>query len=702
MAIINGTAGNDTLIGTISEDTISGLEGDDSLTGDLGNDTLDGGIGADTMAGSEGDDIYYVDDAGDAVIELAGQGSDVVVSVLSYTLGDNLETLALHGNLDINGVGNSLLNVIIGNLSNNVLDGGAGADVLIGNHGNDTYLVDDSAEVVSEDFDQGTSDLVLSSVTFALNDSSFVELLTLTGAADINGTGNGLDNVITGNSGANRLDGKAGADLLIGGQGDDWYYTDHVNDTVTELAGEGYDLVVATTNFILPAYVERLSLVEGSAAAIGTGNGDDNYISGNSSNNTLNGENGNDILAGLAGNDVLDGGGGVDKLYGGLGDDTYYVDNSGDVVSENLGEGTDSVLSSVSLSLKSNVENLTLSGSAGLNGYGNTLNNILTGNSGNNVLSGGAGNDTLDGGSGLDTLKGGAGDDTYILDSLTDVMVENVAEGIDTVQTGLAYSLSLPALTHIENLILTGGSHANATGNALANVLTGNDGNNVLDGKAGADTMIGGLGNDRFYVDNSGDVVTEATSEDDDYVYARVDYTLSANVERLYLIEGSGALSGTGTDLANVLTGNSAANVLTGLLGNDSLIGGLGNDTYVFGRGDNADTIKDIDATAGNTDVLSFLTGVAYDQLWFRQSATSLVVSIIGTNDKVTVQDWFSSANNHVEQIRTVDGNHTLLDSDVQALVTAMAGLTPPASGQTSLTVEQHAVLDGVIAASWS
>jgi Ca2+-binding RTX toxin-like protein len=175
------------------------------------------------------------------------------------------------------------------------------------------------------------------------------------------------------------------------------------------------------------------------------------------------------------------------------------------VVVENPGQGTDLVNASISYILTDNFENLTLTGSANLNGTGNNLNNSLTGNTGNNILTGNAGNDTLNGGAGIDTLIGGLGDDIYVVDSTTDTITENSGEGTDIIQSSVTFDLTV--FPNIENLTLTGTAVINGTGNAGNNSLTGNGGNNtltgnagndLLNGGAGADTLTGGIGSDTF------------------------------------------------------------------------------------------------------------------------------------------------------------------------------------------------------------
>ena len=433
-----------------------------------------------------------------------------------------------------------------GAAGNDTLDGGAGADTLVGAQGDDTYGVDNLLDQVVENPGEG-ADLVFSSVSHTLGAN--VEHLTLTGTANVDGTGNTLNNALTGNAGHNLLDGGAGADTLAGGLGDDTYLLDHAGDLVIEGANEGADLVLSSVSHTLGANLENLTLT-GTANSDGTGNTLSNALTGNTGHNRL------------------DGGAGADTLAGGAGNDTYVVDNAGDLVTEGANEGIDTVLAAASCALGANVENLTLTGTAAINGTGNTLSNTLTGNIGGNLL---------DGGAGADVMIGGLGNDAYSVDNLLDQVVENPGEGTDLVFSALSYTLG----ENVENATLTGTASDSLVGNTLDNTLTGNVGNNLLDGGAGADTLVGGLGNDTYVVDNTRDIVTEnAAGQGADTVQSALSYILGANVEYLTLT-GTANINGTGNTLGNVLEGNAGNNRLDGGAGADVMIGGKGDDTYV-------------------------------------------------------------------------------------------------------------------------
>jgi Ca2+-binding RTX toxin-like protein len=754
--ILQGNGGNDFLIGGSGGDYLLGGSGNDYVEGDSGNDivygndgidTLNGGTGDDTLSGGEGADTYSYSvgdgqdvinnqqtvaaadvisfgagitaaslhltrEANDLVITFIGSPNDSIRIINQYSDPNYaLNTLRFSDASTLNvgvaalsntfyqsgGSGNDFLygyngaDVISGNSGgdyinsfggddtllggagqdtmyggdgNDLLDGGIGADVMQGGLGDDQYIVDNAYDQISEATGAGF-DRVQSSISYALTLN--VENLTLTGSA-LNGIGNALANSITGNSANNILNGGGGADTLIGGLGNDLYVVDNIGDVVVEGAAAGTDTIQSSVTYLLGANVENLAL---------SGTADIDAI-GNSLANTLTGN---------SGNNILNGGGGADTMIGGLGDDLYVVDNVGDVVTENANVGIDTVQTALTYTLSANVENLKQTGSAAINGIGNTLANTLTGNSGNNVLNGGGG---------ADTLIGGLGDDLYVIDNIGDVITEAASAGTDSVQSSVSYTLG----ANLENLTLTGTATLSATGNTLANVLTGNSanntltgdlGNDTLNGGAGADTLVGGQGGDTYIVDNIGDVITEAASSGTDTVQSAVTYTLGANLENLTLI-GSGAINATGNTLANVLTGNSGNNILTGSSGNDS---------YSLSRSSGHDTLVDSDSSAGNNDRLLFASDVSYSQLWFKHVGNDLQIDIIGTANAATIKDWYLSGANHIETLISGDSK-TLTDNHVQNLVNAMATMTEPGSGQTTLSPAQATALAPVFTANWT
>jgi Ca2+-binding RTX toxin-like protein len=610
VAFKNGFAGVEDYVFTgKSKVFFTAGEEDNAVTTGAGADTIDGGKGNDSMAGGAGNDTYFADSSDDEVTEADKGGTDTVKSSASFVLGDFVEKLELTGGADIDGTGNGLANTIIGNTGHNELSGLGGNDTLTGGEGNDTldggndkdamagggggdlYIVGIAGDKVTESSAASGDDTVESAVTYILG--KYVEDLTLT-EGNTNGTGNTDNNLIVGSDGDNILDGKAGADTLRGGKGNDTYIVDGTDTVDEETGGDGEDTIKIAATFVLGAIagIENLTLT-GSGAFNGTGTGVANKITGNSGANKLTGD---------AGNDTLDGGSGNDTMIGGADNDTYVVNSAKDKVDE-TGGGIDTVQATIAIDLTladyDGIENVALTGTAGLKATGDEQDNRLEGNDGANLLIGGVGldtliggkgNDTLDGDSGaddVDSLVGGLGNDTYLIDKLGDAVTEEEGEGTDTVRTAVSgYTLT----GNVENLVLLAGV-ASGTGNAGKNALTGNDAGNTLDGKAGADTMTGGKGDDTYFVDDAKDMVKESSgmgSGDDTVHSTAASYTLGSYVENLVLDDGG--IAGIGNTLNNVITGNVGDNTLTGGGGADTMNAGLGDDTYVI---DTKDSIAD-------------------------------------------------------------------------------------------------------------
>ena len=600
-----GTESDDALWGTAGADTISALTGVDSVYGGAGNDMLSGGAGSDYLEGGAGDDDYLFN-LGDGVDEVYDAGLLADIDTLRFGAG------IAPGDIVVTRDDYSLYLNIRGTQDTAMLG---------------SWFADDTARIERVEFAGGTV-WEAASLEERIADGRIAGTAgndRLTGAA-------GRD-IIEGFDGNDVINGAAGADTLIGGLGNDTYYVDNADDIVTELLDEGTDRVLSTVDYVLGENVENLTL-SGIDPISGIGNALANVIAGNAASNTLDGLGGDDrltggasddILIGGEGNDVLNGSDGADAMAGNLGNDTYYVDDTGDTVTELADEGADRVISTVSYTLGDNVENLTLSGTEAIDGTGNALNNVIVGNAATNsldglagddrltggasddVLLGGEGNDVLNGAAGADVMAGGLGNDSFYVDDAGDRVMEQADEGTDRVISTISYTLG----DNVENLTLSGTEAIDGTGNALNNVIVGNaatnsldglagddrltggasddvllggEGNDVLNGSDGADAMAGNLGNDTYYVDDTGDTVTELADEGADRVISTVSYTLGDNVENLTL-SGTGAIIGAGNALDNALTGNSAINLLVGGDGIDRLNGGAELDFLEGGAG---------------------------------------------------------------------------------------------------------------------
>ena len=394
---IDTVLGIDAIYATGLADSLTGGAADEIFAGFAGNDIINGGGGRNIVT-------YEFDyDFGQGLLNNAKWGNGkagltgVTVNLALGTARDGLggtDTLSniqiVHGtryidNMTAAATGSEFFgfggnDTLAGAQGNDILDGGSGADIMRGGGGDDIFYVNNTKDRVFENASEGT-DTVITYINWTLG-ANF-ENLTLSGTAR-NGIGNAAANQITGNDQNNYLDGLAGADILIGGKGDDTYVVDNAADTITELAGEGTDLVRASASFTLSAEVDNLVLT-GRGHINGTGNELANVITGNYRNN------------------VIEGGAGADRLDGGKGTDTLSYAGSSSAVTIDLNARTAFGGDAEGDSFR-NFESL----------IGSAHNDDLVGNSGANRLFGGAGNDTIRGGGGADTLTGGAGDDVFV------------------------------------------------------------------------------------------------------------------------------------------------------------------------------------------------------------------------------------------------------------------------------------------------
>jgi trimeric autotransporter adhesin len=555
---IDETTNIEGIEGTGFRDKMWGGRENNIFSGRVGEDRLDGGEGADQLSGGEDNDIL-----------IGGSGNDWLI-------------------------------------------GGAGSDEMDGGTGNDWL---DFAREAADQLDDPAVQGVVADFTQEADGDGYISITDSHGETDlvknfeaITGT-NKADTIKTANIGENIWFEVAG----LGG-----------NDAITGSAGLDrlrYDMEFARGGkFGIIANLAMGTVTDGFGNADTVSAIDSLYATG--LNDTLTGGAGDETFAGFAGDDIINGGGGRNTV-------TYEFDHDfgqGLLNQAKWGTGSSGMVG-VTVNL------VTGTARDGLGGM-DTLSNIqvvhgtryidsmtaaatgseLHGLGGNDTLNGGAGDDILNGGAGVDTMRGGGGNDIFHVDSLSDRLFENAAEGTDTVMTSINWTLA----ANFENLTLTGAA-LNGTGNLGANILTGNALNNQLDGLGGADTLIGEQGNDTYIVDSIADIVTELADEGTDTVRTSANFTLSDHVENLVLA-GNGHINGTGNALANVITGNVGNNVIDGGAGADRLDGGHGIDTlsYAASSGSVSVNLGTGAATGGDAEgdiIRSFenLTGSDHD-----------------------------------------------------------------------------------------
>lgn len=465
---INSGSGNDSIITGVASDNISAGDGNDTVSSGAGNDIISGGTGVNVIDGGDGIDTLTDSDFGSATVGLTINNVNTVITLAdgtsirnierftNLTTGSGNDTIILtdqhsatvvnagNGNDTIaTGNGNNTINAGVGD---DIISSGTGTNIIDGGDGIDTLANGDFSWTGTGLTINNTNTVIsLSDGTSIRNIERFASLTTGSGNDVINFTVRD-NNILNTGSGDDTINANLGKDSIDGGSGNDLLTLNYSSLTYTGTSpsagitsavssnGAGgfngfYNAYSSSSDFERVDFsnIERFQIT-GTVAndSITTGNGND----------TLNGGAGNDTLDGQGGNDTLNGGTGNDTLIGGTGNDSYSIDSTGDVIQETSTTATeiDSVTSTVTYTLGSNLENLTLSGSSIINGTGNSLANQITGNGAVNQLEGGAGNDVLRGGNGDDTLGGGDGNDQLFGESGVDLLTGSL--GDDTLSGG--------------------------------------------------------------------------------------------------------------------------------------------------------------------------------------------------------------------------------------------------------------------------
>jgi Ca2+-binding RTX toxin-like protein len=607
----------------------------DTLIGGTGYETLAAGVGLATMEGGGGNDVFVVNSTSDIVTDTSTTASNTLDSSVSYTLPTNVNTLVLTGTAAIIGTGNAHTDALTANSGADTLTAGTGAATMTGGTGNDTFVVNNTADYIT-DASTTASNTLDASVNYTLPTN--VNTLVLTGTAALAGTGNAHTNALTANSGADTLTAGTGVATMTGGAGGDIFVVNNTADVVTDGSTTTSNTLDSSVSYTLPTNVNTL-VVTGYTAVTGAANAGADTLTGNSAADTLVGGAGNDtfiisnassvitdsftttnntisssvgytlptnvntlVLTGATaasgmGNagadtltansaaDTLAAGTGVASLIGGSGNDVFVVNNTADIVTDTSTTATNTLDASASYTLPANVNTLVLTGTAAITGTGNAHTNTLTGNSGA---------DTLVAGAGIATMTGGAGNDTFVVDNTSDVVSDAYSAALNILDSSVSYTLP----TNVNTLVLTGTAALSGTGNAHTDAISANGGADTLTAGTGVATMTGGSGSDTFVVNNTADVVTDTSTTANNALYSSVNYTLPTNVNTLVLTGGT-SLSGTGNSGADTLTANTGYDTLTAGNGIATLIGGSANDIFVVNN--TADIVTDTSTTASNT-----------------------------------------------------------------------------------------------------
>ncbi len=582
-----GTSSNDRIYGTTDSDFIFGREGDDTLS--AGDHRADPGDGSDIQ-------YLYGEGGNDSYVYSKGNGR-VYIGSTAETANSGASDRVIFSDLTLGDISFSTTNYASSTAPQEGL--AFNFDWISGNTAGQLSIALGAQHIEIFEFADGTT---VSSISY--NSTNGLTTLIGTASNDYIRGGMGFDS-ITGGAGDDVMDAGSGPgwQTMSGGAGDDTYIYGanggfvFLGGTVETTTSGDADRIrftdLALSDITLGYYDYTSASVHGNALRFswtsGAGSGelrvglegsefevfefaDGTTVSsithnstsgltsliGTSGNDYIGGGTGYDSITGGAGDDVMDAGSGAgwQTLYGGAGDDTYLYGANGGLVfiggtveTTTSGDAdrirfTDLALSDITMGYHDYT-------SASVHG------NALRFNWNNGMSSG-------------ELRVGLEGSKFEIFEFADGTTVSAIAFNTLT---------GLTTLTGTDN-----GDTINGTNGV--DVINGVGGDDRIDGLTGADQMAGGLGDDQYFVDNAGDSVSEIASEGIDEIHASMNYTLVANIERLYLT-GSANINATGlVSKDDYLRGNSGNNTLTGLSGNDTLDGAAGSDVMIGGTGD--------------------------------------------------------------------------------------------------------------------
>ena len=683
--LLEGLAGDDTLFGMGGDDQVEGDAGDDQLYGGngsgtgSGNDVLIGGDGNDVLAGEDGDDTLIGGAGNDSYYYKAGQGVDVIDNQGGGSDGvfflDGLDRNRLSYHQDEN----DLVILVDGDLGQQVrvtdhfLGGNSAIAYVQPTDGGNAIMAGDIASLLSE-MPGGTSDPGDGTGDGPGEDSGSGDGGDqgtdpdpgTTPTPELGGddvlTGRAGNDVLVGGVGNDTLDGGSGNDRLEGGVGDDTYIFTGGQDVLRESGGADVLRFGAGITFnqvasgLMKSGNDLVLKVDGGPDQVTLTNF---FLGGEAVVETIEFETGGQLTS--------------DQIYGafGLSEPTPASGFSQAV------EGTSSDDSSLDGSASSDLIQ-------GFNG-----DDSLSGGTGNDRLEGGNGHDILSGELGADTLIGGRGNDTYRFSSGDGQdVIDNEGGGNDTLRfEDITFNQVASGLMKSgNNLMLQVSGGADSV--TIQNFFSGGDHSIDLiefgpGGQLTSDQIFGAFGLSN--PDPQGSPDYQGLPDERGFGNV-VNGTASAET----------VLASSDADFINGGAGN---DVLVGGLGDDYLLGGEGDDTYRFASGDGQDTVNNLSNGAGDDQLHFVAAGIDESQLWFSRDGDDLVTSVLGSDDQVRVQDWYSADAQKLDSVHTDDA--MISANQLEQLVTAMAGFGQPDGGEMTLTPQEEDQVRASIASSW-